>query len=100
MLGKQFVNLFIGLATIASITVGGLSVGISVSSADQPPGKLDRVATGPNILLVYLDDFGWKDTSYMGSDFFETPFLTKKSEPGRINCKQPDTKLRLWGNGI
>ena len=23
----------------------------------------------PNILFVYLDDFGWKDTGYMGSDF-------------------------------
>ncbi|MDA8527988.1 sulfatase [Opitutaceae bacterium] len=31
----------------------------------------------PNILFIFLDDFGWKDTSYMGSDFFETPHIDK-----------------------
>lgn len=29
----------------------------------------------PNILFVFLDDFGWKDTGFMGSDFYETPNL-------------------------
>ena len=29
----------------------------------------------PNILFIYLDDFGWKDTGFMGSDFYETPQL-------------------------
>ncbi len=29
----------------------------------------------PNILFVYLDDFGWRDTGFMGSDFYETPHL-------------------------
>lgn len=33
--------------------------------------------TRPNILFIFLDDFGWKDTSYMGSDFFETPHIDK-----------------------
>ena len=31
----------------------------------------------PNILFIFLDDFGWRDTSYMGSDFFETPHIDK-----------------------
>ncbi len=30
-------------------------------------------ADSPNILLIYLDDFGWRDTGYAGSDFYETP---------------------------
>ncbi|MDB4385125.1 sulfatase, partial [Opitutaceae bacterium] len=34
-------------------------------------------ASKPNILFIFLDDFGWKDTSYMGSDFFETPHIDK-----------------------
>ena len=29
----------------------------------------------PNILFIYLDDFGWKDTGFMGSDFYETKHL-------------------------
>lgn len=38
----------------------------------------------PNILFIYLDDFGWKDTGYMGSDFYETPNLDKLAEEGMV----------------
>ncbi|MCP4455162.1 MAG: sulfatase-like hydrolase/transferase, partial [Planctomycetes bacterium] len=38
----------------------------------------------PNILFIYLDDFGWRDTSYMGSDFFETPHLDKLAGEGML----------------
>ncbi len=38
----------------------------------------------PNILLVYLDDFGWKDTGYMGSDFYETPNIDRLAKGGMI----------------
>ncbi len=38
----------------------------------------------PNILFIFLDDFGWRDTSYMGSDFFETPHIDKLASEGMI----------------
>ena len=38
----------------------------------------------PNILFIFLDDFGWKDTSYMGSDFYETPHLDALASEGMI----------------
>lgn len=38
----------------------------------------------PNIILIFLDDFGWKDTSYMGSDFYETPHLDALAKGGMI----------------
>ena len=38
----------------------------------------------PNILFIFLDDFGWKDTSYMGSDFYETPHLDRLAAEGMI----------------
>lgn len=31
----------------------------------------------PNIIFILLDDFGWKDLSCYGSDFYETPHLDK-----------------------
>lgn len=43
-----------------------------------------KAADKPNILFIFLDDFGWKDTSYMGSDFFETPHLDKLAAEGMI----------------
>ena len=38
----------------------------------------------PNLLFIFLDDFGWKDTSYMGSDFYETPNLDQLAKEGMI----------------
>ncbi len=41
-------------------------------------------ADRPNLLFIFLDDFGWKDTSYMGSDFYETPNLDALAEGGMV----------------
>ncbi len=38
----------------------------------------------PNILFIFLDDFGWKDTSYMGSDFYETPHIDELAAEGMV----------------
>jgi arylsulfatase A-like enzyme len=31
----------------------------------------------PNIILITVDDLGWKDLGFMGSKYYETPFLDK-----------------------
>lgn len=41
-------------------------------------------AGSPNILFIFLDDYGWKDTSYMGSDFYETPHIDRLASEGMI----------------
>ena len=49
--------------------------------------SLPRLAAAdetPNILFIYLDDFGWRDTSYMGSDFYETPHLDALAKEGLV----------------
>ncbi len=38
----------------------------------------------PNILFIFLDDLGWKDTGYMGSDFYETPHIDKLARGGMV----------------
>jgi len=43
-----------------------------------------KPAKQPNILFIFLDDFGWRDTSYMGSDFFETPHIDQLAANGMI----------------
>lgn len=48
------------------------------------PALSAEEAKQPNILFIYLDDFGWKDTSYMGSDFYETPHLDRLAAGGMI----------------
>ena len=41
-------------------------------------------AEQPNILFIYLDDFGWKDAGYMGSDFYETPHIDALARSGMV----------------
>jgi arylsulfatase A-like enzyme len=38
----------------------------------------------PNIVLFYIDDLGWKDTGYMGSDYYETPNIDKLAGNGLV----------------
>lgn len=41
-------------------------------------------AEKPNLLFIYLDDFGWKDAGYMGTDFYETPHIDRLAGGGMI----------------
>jgi len=38
----------------------------------------------PNLLVIYLDDFGWRDCGFMGSDFYETPNLDRLAGEGMV----------------
>ncbi|MCA9174996.1 MAG: sulfatase [Planctomycetales bacterium] len=50
------------------------------------PAVAETAATDskPNILFIYLDDFGWRDAGYMGSDFYETPHLDRLAGEGMV----------------
>jgi len=37
-----------------------------------------------NILFIYLDDFGWRDAGFMGTDFYETPHLDALAARGMV----------------
>ena len=38
----------------------------------------------PNIVLIYVDDLGWKDLGYMGSTYYETPHIDRLAKEGKI----------------
>jgi len=38
----------------------------------------------PNILLINIDDLGWRDLGYMGSHYYETPNIDKLASEGMI----------------
>lgn len=61
--------------------VGAALVGIPDAPAHAAS---DAASDRPNILFIYLDDFGWRDTGYMGSDFYETPHLDRLAHEGMI----------------
>nr|MBI1229368.1 sulfatase-like hydrolase/transferase [Cytophagales bacterium] len=38
----------------------------------------------PNIILINVDDLGWRDLGFMGSDYYETPNLDKLAGQGMV----------------
>ena len=38
--------------------------------------------TTPNIVLIVVDDLGWKDVGYMGNQIYETPNIDALAEGG------------------
>lgn len=41
-------------------------------------------AEKPNILLIFVDDLGWKDVGYQGTDFYETPRIDALAKSGMV----------------
>lgn len=58
------------LVSFAIILTYLLSPNVTMASPMTPPQQ-------PNILMIYIDDMGWKDVGFMGSDFYETPHLDR-----------------------
>ena len=40
--------------------------------------------TKPNIIIINVDDLGWKDVGYMGTEFYETPNIDYLSTRGMV----------------
>jgi len=59
---------------------------LTISETRSFPTATDpaNINEKPNILFIYLDDFGWRDTGYMGSDFYETPNIDRLAANGMI----------------
>ena len=38
----------------------------------------------PNIIIINVDDLGWKDLGYMGSEFYHTPNIDELSKQGVV----------------
>jgi len=44
----------------------------------------ENIGDRPNILLINIDDLGWRDVGFMGSEFYETPVIDKLAAGGMI----------------
>jgi len=62
----------------------GLILALATLSFVLPARPTTASEPKPNILFVYLDDFGWRDAGFMGSDFYETPNLDRLAAEGML----------------
>jgi arylsulfatase A-like enzyme len=56
-----------------------LILAAALLTACAAPSRADRQ---PNIVLVLIDDLGWRDLSCQGSEFFETPNIDRLAREG------------------
>ncbi len=45
---------------------------------------VDKQQTKPNIIFIFIDDLGWKDVGYMGSEYYETPNIDRLANEGMV----------------
>jgi arylsulfatase A-like enzyme len=44
----------------------------------------DNHSTQPNIVLINIDDMGWNDVSFMGSEYYDTPHIDALADQGLV----------------
>ena len=58
-------------------------------SCNRPNEK----ALQPNIVFIFIDDMGWKDAGFMGSEHYETPHIGRAVR-GKGFCNGNDTNMQ------
>ena len=66
------------------VTTSLFMIAMADLSCTSPSSKEDRHHEKPNILLINVDDLGWKDLGFMGSKYYETPNIDRLSAQGMI----------------
>ena len=67
----------IGIATTGVFAAAFTTTDCKFS--DENSGRIK-----PNILLINIDDMGWRDVGFMGSEYYETPNLDELAAEGMI----------------
>ncbi|MQY80261.1 MAG: sulfatase-like hydrolase/transferase [Bacteroidetes bacterium] len=72
----------VSLKTIRNIGLGVSFATLCVSgySSENNTGQNEK----PNFVFIMVDDLGWKDVGFMGSNYYETPNIDKLSRQGMV----------------
>jgi len=69
---------------IMNKTILLLPFSLLVFTACQNHNKDEKKSQPPNIILINVDDMGWRDVGFMGSEYYETPNLDALAADGMI----------------
>ena len=61
------------------LTAGALTASFLIAF-----GLLSQAGERPNVVLLFVDDMGWKDTGVTGSDLYETPNIDRLAADGLL----------------
>jgi arylsulfatase A len=67
---------------IGAVSLAGLDISpvLGFSKTKMPPAASSQ--DSPNIILINVDDLGWRDLSCYGSSFYETPNIDRLASQG------------------
>ena len=70
---------------LQALVSGAAALGMSrwAVLGEESPGE-GTSGRKPNIVFIMIDDLGWKDVGFMGSDFYETPHIDKLAGEGVV----------------
>ncbi|WP_221932453.1 sulfatase [Carboxylicivirga sp. M1479] len=57
-----------------------MTISVAICSCNRTTSISDK----PNVVVIVADDFGWMDTGFQGSDFYETPNLDRLASEGMV----------------
>ena len=57
---------------------------IGVQRASRVSAAETTVPSSPNIVFFFIDDLGWADVGYQGSDFYRTPNIDALAASGLV----------------
>ncbi len=71
------------LATFCALSLAGVTA-IAAQPAASPgsPASVPGQARPPNIILILIDDMGWRDCGFTGNKFIETPAIDEMARRG------------------
>ncbi len=72
-----FIAVAAGVVLPAAGPLGGPMELGSLGGPVELGSRAGQAADQPNILFIFIDDLGWTDAGYLGSDFYETPHILK-----------------------
>ncbi len=74
---------FLGMAALgaASSFLPGCK---GVPARGKGAGGAEGGKRPPNILFILVDDMGWKDAGFMGSEYYETPNMDRLAKEGMV----------------
>ena len=67
---------------LLSLGIGLMSVLVSCSSGTE--GDAEVQPSKPNIVIIYMDDLGYGDLSFLGQSKFQTPNIDKLAARGMV----------------
>lgn len=61
-----------------------ISFGLICMLLSSCKSEVNNEKQPPNILLINIDDMGWRDVGFMGSEYYETPNLDGLAADGMV----------------